>query len=70
MTPDIRPSSDIRNYYAEVSRSCREGRRPTILTVNGRGNTVISDAICREFVCFSPVLLTIRIGYTEPKTGG
>lgn len=41
MTPDIRPSSDVRSHYAEVSRSCREGRRPTILTVNGRGDTVI-----------------------------
>ncbi|MDO4798465.1 MAG: type II toxin-antitoxin system Phd/YefM family antitoxin [Coriobacteriales bacterium] len=41
MMPDIRPSSDIRNHYAEVSRSCREERRPTILTVNGRGDTVV-----------------------------
>ena len=41
MLPDIRPSSDIRNHYAEVSRSCREGRRPTVLTVNGRGDTVL-----------------------------
>jgi prevent-host-death family protein len=41
MMPKVRPSSDVRNHYAEVSRSCREERRPTILTVNGRGDTVI-----------------------------
>ena len=41
MTPNIRPSSDIRSHYAEVARSCREGRRPTVLTVNGRGDTVL-----------------------------
>lgn len=40
MTPNIRPSSDLRNHDAEVSRECREARRPTVITVNGRGNTV------------------------------
>ena len=41
MVPDIRPSSDLRNHYAEVARACREQRRPTILTVNGRGDTIL-----------------------------
>lgn len=41
MIPAIRPSSDIRNHYAEVARTCREERRPTVLTVNGRGDTVL-----------------------------
>ena len=41
MAPDIRPSSDLRNHYAEISRTCREERRPTIFTVNGRGDTVL-----------------------------
>ena len=41
MTPDIRPSSDLRNHYADVARTCKEERRPTILTVNGRGDTVL-----------------------------
>lgn len=40
MTPNIRPSSDLRNHDAEVSRECREARRPTVITVNGRGDTV------------------------------
>lgn len=41
MAPDIRPSSDLRNHYAEISRTCRNERRPTIITVNGRGDTVL-----------------------------
>lgn len=41
MMPDIRPSSDLRNHYAEVARACKDNRRPTVLTVNGRGDTVL-----------------------------
>ena len=37
----IRPSSDLRNYYSEISRQCHEERNPVIITVNGRGDTVI-----------------------------
>lgn len=41
MAPNIRPSSDLRNHYTEVSRECREARRPTVITVNGHGDTVL-----------------------------
>lgn len=41
MQPDIRPSSDLRNHYAEVARGCKDERRATVLTVNGRGDTVL-----------------------------
>lgn len=41
MTPNIHPSSDLRNHDAEASRECREARRPTVITVNGRGDTVL-----------------------------
>lgn len=37
----IRPSSDLRNHYNEISRQCHEERNPVIITVNGRGDTVI-----------------------------
>ena len=36
----IRPSSDLRNHYSEISRQCHEERNPVIITVNGRGDTV------------------------------
>lgn len=37
----IRPSSDIRNHYSDISKQCREDRTPVIITVNGRGDTAI-----------------------------
>lgn len=37
----IRPSSDLRNHYSEISRQCHEERIPVIITVNGRGDTVV-----------------------------
>ena len=37
----IRPSSDLRNHYSEISRQCREEKSPVIITVNGRGDTVV-----------------------------
>ena len=37
----IRPSSDLRNHYSEISKQCHEEKSPVIITVNGRGDTVI-----------------------------
>ena len=32
--PTIRPSSDIRNNYQEISRLCKETGKPVYITVN------------------------------------
>lgn len=37
----IRPSADLRNHYADISRTCRETRQPVVITVNGRGDTAV-----------------------------
>lgn len=37
----IRPSSDLRNHYSEISQTCRANRQPVYITVNGRGDTVL-----------------------------
>lgn len=37
----IRSSDDLRNHYSEISKACRENRRPVYITVNGRGDTVL-----------------------------
>ena len=37
----IRPSSDLRNHYNDISKQCHENRCATIITVNGRGDTAI-----------------------------
>lgn len=36
----IRPSSDLRNKYPEISKSLQLRDEATIITVNGRGDTV------------------------------
>ncbi len=41
MDASIRPSSDLRNHYNEISKQCHENRTPVIITVNGRGDTAI-----------------------------
>lgn len=38
---DIRPSSDIRNNYPELSRLCKETGKPVYITVNGKGDTAL-----------------------------
>ncbi|PSJ32114.1 prevent-host-death protein [Peptostreptococcus russellii] len=38
---NIRPSADLRNKYNEISKQCKETREPVIITVNGRGDTVV-----------------------------
>ncbi len=37
----IRPSSDLRNHYSEISKECHENKTPVIITVNGRGDTAV-----------------------------
>lgn len=37
----IRPSSDLRNHYNEISMQCRESKNVVIITVNGRGDTAV-----------------------------
>ena len=38
---DIRPVSDLRNYFAEISRAVHETGEPVILTKNGYGDMVV-----------------------------
>ena len=41
MEPAIRPSAELRNHYSEISKQCKESREAVIITVNGRGDTVV-----------------------------
>lgn len=36
-----RPSADLRNHYVEISKQCKENKAAVIITVNGRGDTVL-----------------------------
>lgn len=37
----IRPVSDLRNHFADISRTVHESREPVILTKNGYGDMVV-----------------------------
>ena len=39
--PKIRPVSDLRNKFSEISRTVHESGEPVFLTKNGRGDIVV-----------------------------
>jgi prevent-host-death family protein len=39
--PKIRPVSDLRNKFSDISRSVHETNTPVFLTKNGRGDMVV-----------------------------
>jgi prevent-host-death family protein len=39
--PKIRPVSDLRNKFADISRAVHESSAPVYLTKNGRGDMVV-----------------------------
>ena len=39
--PEIRPSSDLRNKYNEISEFCHKYSEPVYITKNGRGDLVV-----------------------------
>ena len=41
LAENIRPSADLRSRYSEISRQCRDEWTAVIITVNGRGDTVL-----------------------------
>lgn len=40
---NIRPSSDLRNKYSEISKLCKESGEPVYITVNGKGDLAVMD---------------------------
>ena len=39
--PAIRPSSDLRNNYNEISSFCHENEEPVYITKNGKGDLAV-----------------------------
>ena len=39
--PKIRPSSDLRNNYNEISTFCHENAEPVYITKNGKGDLAV-----------------------------
>ena len=41
VVPKIRPISDLRNNFSDISKTVHECREPVFLTKNGRGDMVV-----------------------------
>jgi len=39
--PEIRPSSDLRNKYNEISEFCKKHSEPVYITKNGKGDLAV-----------------------------
>lgn len=46
--PSIRPVSDLRNHFAEITKEVQESREPIFLTKNGVGSIVVMSMDCYE----------------------
>jgi prevent-host-death family protein len=46
--PKIRPVSDLRNKFSDISRSVHETNTPIFLTKNGRGDMVVMSLAAYE----------------------
>ena len=70
MESNIRPSSDLRNHYAEVSKQCKEQRRPIHITVNGRGDTVLlSETDFQEMQSELELLRSLALSQADIENG-
>lgn len=48
--PIIRPSSDLRNNYNEISTLCHETQKPVYITKNGSGDLAVLSIELYEFL--------------------
>ena len=59
--PRIRPISDLRNKFSDVSREVHESNKPVYLTKNGRGSMVVMSLEAYEQNLFeSEVYLKLK----------
>jgi prevent-host-death family protein len=67
--PQIRPVSDLRNNFAEISRIVRETAEPVYLTKNGYGDMVVMSIEAYEGKLFeSEVFFKLKEAELEAKT--
>ncbi len=48
--PVIRPSSDLRNNYNEISTICHQTKKPVYITKNGTGDLAVMSIELYEFL--------------------
>lgn len=66
--PSIRPSSDLRNNYNDISDFCHRYNEPVFITKNGTGDLVILSNEAYERLCGQTELhRLLDAGITEMK---
>jgi prevent-host-death family protein len=69
--PHIRPVSDLRNHFADISKTVHETSEPVFLTKNGYGNMVVMSLEAYEARQFeSEVYLKLKEAELEAKASG
>lgn len=69
--PKIRPVSDLRNHFADISKTVHESSEPVFLTKNGRGDMVVMSMETYERLQFdSEVYFKLKEAELEAKTTG
>jgi len=67
--PHIRPVSDLRNNFAEISRTVHESSEPVFLTKNGYGDMVVMSMSAYEAKQFeSEIYLKLKEAELEAKS--
>ena len=67
--PHIRPISDLRNKFAEISKIVHDTAEPVFLTKNGHGNMVVMSIEAYEQRRFdSELYLKLKEAEIEAKT--
>lgn len=54
--PIIRPSSDLRNNYNEISTICHQTKSPVYITKNGSGDLAVMSIELYEFLTDKHIL--------------
>ncbi|SHK12127.1 prevent-host-death family protein [Anaerobranca californiensis DSM 14826] len=67
--PHIRPVSDLRNNFADISRIIHETQEPVFLTKNGYGHMVVMSMEAYERKLFeSEIYFKLKEGELEAKS--
>ncbi|SHK20578.1 type II toxin-antitoxin system Phd/YefM family antitoxin [Paramaledivibacter caminithermalis] len=67
--PNIRPVSDLRNNFADISRVVHETQEPVFLTKNGYGDMVVMSIEAYERKLFeSEIYFKLKEAELEAKT--
>lgn len=68
--PVIRPSSDLRNKYNEISAICHESNAPVYITKNGTGDlAVMSIELYEHLIERFEIYSKIENGFKEIEKG-